>query len=140
MLVEQGFFFLFVILLPIVAYAFIHSYSFFPIYSDLFWFLALLYLAIAWDMFFYGIMIYALNTLIVTDKRVLDSQQKGFFQYTLNEVERDKIQDISIHMNGLFASLFHYGDMEIQSAGAQAKFYFKKIPNPQKVKEIMMGR
>lgn len=82
-------------------------------------------------------MIYSLNTVIVTNKRVLDNQQKGFFNYVLNEVERSKIQDISVKIKGVFASILNYGDIEIQSAGTQNKFYFHTLPHPQKIKEII---
>jgi len=82
-------------------------------------------------------MIYSLNTIVVTNKRVMDNQQKGLFQYALNELEREKIQDITVKINGMFASFLNYGDIEIQSAGTQNKFYFKKLPDPQKIKEII---
>ena len=84
-------------------------------------------------------MLYSLNTVVVTNKRVMENQQRGFFKYTLNELERDKIQDISIKIEGVFASFLDYGDIEIQTAGAQNKFYFKKLPQPQKIKEIIIS-
>lgn len=138
-ILQPAIIFLLLIFLPLVIYFLINSNSWFSLISDLFWFLATAYFLIVWNLFFYNIMLYSLNTVIVTNKRVLDNQQKGFFQYILNELEKDKIQDVSVKINGAFASLLDYGDIEIQSAGTQNKFYFKKLPHPQKIKEVIMS-
>ena len=136
-LLNAGIIFLLLALLPFLIYAFLSTNAWFPLISKLFWFLTTVYFLIIWNLIFYSIMIYSLNTIVVTNKRVMDNQQKGLFQYALNELEREKIQDITVKINGMFASFLNYGDIEIQSAGTQNKFYFKKLPDPQKIKEII---
>ena len=131
-------FFIFAVL-PWGAYLLIGSMSWYPVFSSFFRFLAAGYLLILWNLLFYNIVIYLLNTVVVTNKRVIENQQKGFFKYTTNELERDKIQDVSVKIYGPLASLLNYGDIEIQTAGTINKFYFYYIPRPQKIKEIIVS-
>jgi len=130
---------LFLAFMPFIIYFFISSASWYGIISSLFWFLVAAYFLILWSLAFYNIMIYLLNTVMVTDKRVIENKQEGFFRHTSNEVELDKIQDITVKVFGPFAEFLDFGDIEIQSAGAQPKFYFKQLPHPQKIKEAIMG-
>ncbi|MDD5145746.1 MAG: PH domain-containing protein [Candidatus Pacebacteria bacterium] len=132
-------FFILLMALPSVVNHFISSQSWYSLFSGLFEFLTRVYFLILWILLFYNIMLFSLNTVVVTNKRVIENQQKGFFKYTLNEVYLDKIQDISVNISGVFSTLLSYGDIEIQSAGTQNKFYFRTLPHPQKIKKIITG-
>jgi hypothetical protein len=103
----------------------------------LFQFIKSSYFLIIWNIAFYNIMIYSLNTIVITNKRVIENKQMGFFKNIVNELKLDKIQDVSVKIYGPLASLFNYGDIEIQSAGAVNKFFFKRFPNPKKIKDII---
>ncbi len=82
---------------------------------------------------------YFLNTLVVTNKRVIENKQDGFFKYTMNEMELERIQDITVKVFGPLASFLDFGDIEIQSAGTTNKFYLSRFPHPKKIKETIMG-
>ncbi|MFQ6084461.1 MAG: PH domain-containing protein [Candidatus Aminicenantia bacterium] len=132
-------FILFLALLSFVIHSFIESASWYDVISSLYWFLVAVWFLILWNLAFYSIMIYILNTVIVTDKRVVENKQEGFFKYTLNELELDKIQDISVKIYGPLAAFLDFGDIGIQTAGAQPKFYFTQLPHPEKIKETIMN-
>ncbi len=123
---------------PFLVYFLIYNQPWYFFVSSLFWFIAALYYLLIWDLFFYNLMIYSLNTIVVTSKRIIETEQKGFFNYNVDELEIKKIQDISVAINGVFAAFFDYGVIEIQSAGSQNKFLFHYIPHPQKVKNAIM--
>lgn len=82
-------------------------------------------------------MIYLLNTLLITNKRIIENTQAGLFRHTINELSTDKIQDISVQTFGPLAALLGYGNIEIQTAGTQAKFRFTFLPDPQKIKQTI---
>lgn len=106
---------------------------------DLYWFLAIIFWLIIWNIAFYNIMIYTLNTVIVTNKRVIENEQKGFFRYNLNELKLYNIQDISVKIYGILPAFLNYGDIEIESAGAeQDKFVFNGFPKPKLIKKTIM--
>ncbi|PIU01424.1 hypothetical protein COT68_03325 [bacterium (Candidatus Torokbacteria) CG09_land_8_20_14_0_10_42_11] len=126
-------------LAPIWIYFFISQSFWYETFFALYWFISGLYFFVLWNVAFYNLMIYALNTVIVTNKRVIENEQKGFFKYNLNELKLYNVQDISIKMYGVFAAFLDYGDIEIETAGAeQDKFYFNALPHPKAIKKMIM--
>ena len=91
-----------------------------------------------WYGLFYAITMYLLDIWIVTDHRVIDSEQHGFFRRTVAELHLSKIQDISVEIHGIIPTFLDYGDLEVQTAGTSEKFFFKQIPHPNRVKDIIM--
>ena len=124
--------------LPFVVYLMINSFSWYPKISSLYWFLTAVALLILWNLAFYHIMIYSLNTFIVTDKRIIENEQIGLFKHTVDEIEIEDIQDISVKIHGFFPQILGYGDIEVQSSGAVNKFFFNELPRPRKIKNILM--
>lgn len=130
-------FLLFFILLPFLVDSYLKSAPWFSAYESLYWFLTCAYFLALWNAFFGNLMIFSLNTLVVTNQRIIDNQQKGLFQHQLNEMKLDKIQDATVKINGVFANILNYGDLQIQSAGSQNEFYFTTIPSPEAVKKTI---
>lgn len=50
-------------------------------------FFLLFYYMMLWSLFFYEVMIYLLDTWIVTNERILDIVQKNFFYRTVSELD-----------------------------------------------------
>jgi len=127
----------FCVLLPFIIYSLINSFSWYSSISPVYWFFVSIWFLLLWNLAFYSIMLYFLNIVIVTNQRVIENKQNGFFDYRANEMELSKIQDISIKISGSLATFLDFGDIEIQSAGAKAKFYFDAVPHPEKIREII---
>lgn len=86
----------------------------------------------------FGFVDYYLDVDIITDRRVVDIEQDGLFHRKISELGLDEIQDVSAKVDGPFATIFHYGDVLIQTAGTLPNFIFASIPHPYRVsKEIM---
>ena len=124
-------------LLPFIIYSFVSSAQWYSAVASLYWFLGALYFLILWNLAFYNIIIYFLNTVIVTNQRIIQNEQKGFFLHNVDELGLDNIEDISIKIFGPLATFLNFGDIEIQTAGAQNKFYLPQLPNPKKIKQII---
>ncbi len=75
------------------------------------------------------------NIYIVTNERIVDID----FQYLLfkrfSQAELERIQDISYSSSGIFATIFHYGNVYIQTAGAAPNIEFLAVPSPDKAVE-----
>lgn len=95
------------------------------------------YYALLWSGLFYETMIYLLDTWIVTDERIIDIFQRGFFLRTVSELDLTKVQDISVKTNGIIQTFFDFGDIEIQSAGTVNKFKFRQVSHPQFIKDLI---
>lgn len=82
-------------------------------------------------LFFYIQFIdYYLDLWIVTNDRIIDTEQKGLFARTVTELELFQIQDVTTHVSGFWATLFKYGDLVIATASNTSTIIFHDIPNP----------
>ncbi len=86
----------------------------------------------------YSLTMYTLDVWIITDRRIIDSNQIGFFNRTVSELHISRIQDIYIKTDGPIQTLVNFGNLFIQTAGTEERFNFLEIPDPVGVKDIMM--
>lgn len=89
----------------------------------------------AYCLFIMGLLIYGftdfyLDVYIITDRRIVDITQNGFFKRTISELNLRQIQDVNAEVNGLMSTLLHFGNVHIQTAGEQPNFIFESIPHP----------
>ncbi|MEO8784900.1 MAG: PH domain-containing protein [Candidatus Saccharimonadales bacterium] len=74
--------------------------------------------------------IYKMSKLIISDENLTQIIQNGLFNRSVAELSLADVEDVSAHQNGIIASLFGYGQLEIQTAGASDNFVFKYCPRP----------
>lgn len=84
----------------------------------------------SWVGFYY-------NLLVVTDERIVEITQKGFFSRETFELTYDQIEDVDYVSKGLLATYFDVGNIEVQTAGPQRNFFIKMIPKPQVIGAII---
>jgi len=93
------------------------------------------WLLLVWIIFFVIWTDHYLDILMVTNKKIIDIEQKGLFHREVSTFRLDRIQDITIETRGLIATLLNFGDVHIQTAGEKREFIAKSIPHPAKVKK-----
>ena len=103
-------------------------------YKNLFTFLENLFLLLIWIISFVIWVDYYFDVWIVTNKRVVNIEQKGLFSRNVSELELEKIQDITTEVHGLIPTFLNYGDVFIQTAGERERFLFVKYPTLIKLK------
>ena len=84
------------------------------------------------------LMIISLNTVILTDRRIIEREQSGFFNRKVSELHIYRIQDITVSTKGVLPTMIHYGDIIVQTAGMEQSFIFKQIPRPEEAKNAIM--
>lgn len=99
-------------------------------YNKVFLILALIYYGFIWIMAFIIWADYYLDIWIITNQRLLDIEQIGFFNRIVSELDLKRIQDITSHVHGLLPTIFGFGSIEIQTAAEKNKFKIKSIPHP----------
>jgi membrane protein YdbS with pleckstrin-like domain len=100
-------------------------------------FVSIYYLSIALFSYTYFVNYY-IDLLLITNDRLLHIEQQGIFSRTISEVDLYKIQDITSEITGFFPSLFNYGDLLIQTAGALEKFMIFRVPNPEGLRQTIL--
>ncbi len=103
-----------------------------------FGFLFTLWLAVIWMTFFYQWTDYYLDVWIITNKRIFDIDQKGFFNREISVCRIEQLQDVSITVDGIAATFFKYGTIHIHTAGESHDFLIRDAASPLDVKNVIM--
>jgi membrane protein YdbS with pleckstrin-like domain len=113
---------------------FLETSSLFPIFVL---FMSIYLLSVA--IFFYSsFVIFYLDMLVITNDRLLDIEQKNLFARSISEADLYQIQDVSSEVVGVFASLFNYGNLTIQTAGAVLKFSVSNVHDPDGLRQEIL--
>lgn len=91
-----------------------------------------------WMRLFWIWLDYYLDVWIITNHRLIDIEQKGFFNRNVANVRLDFIQDVTFEINGVIASLFNFGSIEIQTAGEMRHFTLHGVSHPEKLRDILV--
>jgi uncharacterized membrane protein YdbT with pleckstrin-like domain len=88
---------------------------------------------LAWNLF----TDYYLDVLVITDKRILDIKQYGFFRRKSSSFRIDRIQNITVEVKGIIQTFFNFGTIRIETAGEEVEFVAKYITDPYAIKQLM---
>ncbi len=83
-------------------------------------------------------LLYYLNIQVITSIRIVDVTQEGLFSHTVSELHIDKIEDATSQTNGVFGTIFNYGNVYVQTAGATDRFEFNDVPNPAAIEKLVL--
>lgn len=73
------------------------------------------------------------NIYIITDQRIVDIDFHNLIYKEVSDANVSRIQDVTYRMTGVFRTIFNYGNVFIQTAGAAPNFEFLAVPNPDEV-------
>jgi hypothetical protein len=82
--------------------------------------------------------IYNQSILTVTDKNVIQIIQKSIYERKVSHLSLANIEDVTSEQRGLFANMFNFGTLNIETAGEQANFNFVLCPHPHRVARIIL--
>lgn len=125
-------------LVPVVIGVMFLTYLMTHDWLNLFLFISSTWYLGFWFAIFYSLTMYTLNTVIITDHRIIESDQHGFFNREISELHSHRIQDATTHTNGIIETFLKFGNVTVQTAGAEKQFVFHQIPRPDNVKDVIM--
>ncbi len=102
--------------------------------------LAVLYsfwLLFLWLIFFIRWTIYYLDVWVITNKRLIDINQKWFFNREVLNCRLDRVQDIYIDVRGLLPTLIGYGDIRVETASESGSLVLKTCAHPEKIRQLI---
>lgn len=136
------------IFIPFIAYNYLTGGAKIPIGPDtalsfdsstgmiIFW--GGLWILLMWTKIFHVWTDFYLDKMIITNEKVIDIDQKGFFKRETSVFRMDKIQDVTMVVSGVFGTILNYGSIVIQTAGSTEKFTMRSVPNPAMVRDIIL--
>ena len=96
----------------------------------MFW-VFIVFVAIGLVGLFYSIILWYFSIYIVTDQRIRQITQKGFFKKSVVDLGLDRIQSISYGVPGILGGVFGFGTILIQTAVGD--LVISMVPRPEKV-------
>jgi len=131
---------------PVIVYIFITTYGFpMPrLISGSLVFLSAALLSIwtlvLWILLFVIWTNYFLDVLIITNRKVIDIEQRGLFSREVSSFPLERIQDITIDIDGVIPTFLNFGDVHVQTAGAggSREFILRGAMHPASVKERIL--
>lgn len=103
-------------------------------------FLYSLWLLSLWLVFITIFSDYYLDKWVVTNKRIVGIEQRGFFSRETSSIRFDRIQDITATISGPISTLLNFGSLSVQSAGAEQEFTLVNAPKPLLQKEFILAQ
>jgi hypothetical protein len=70
------------------------------------------------------------NILIITTHRVVDIDQRGFFDKVTSNISYDQLEDVMGRIKGFWGTIFRYGNVTIQSGSGKVQVVVDKVKQP----------
>lgn len=80
---------------------------------------------------------YFLNVLLITDIRIFDIHQNGFFSRKSASFRIDHIQNISVEQLGVIQTLLDFGTVHFETAGEDISLEAHYISHPYDIKKLV---
>lgn len=81
--------------------------------------------------------IWYFNVGIVTNKRIIDLDVANILVHELTEARLEAVQDITLVQIGGIRSIFHYGDIDIQTEALKQNIEFYRVPDPNFIRRVI---
>jgi hypothetical protein len=77
------------------------------------------------------------TVFVITDMRIIDIEQKGFFHKSVAEVAYRDIDEVTFRIKGIAPTLFRYGVVEVKIAGNAADLETYPIHRPATLHDLI---
>ncbi|MCX6788143.1 MAG: PH domain-containing protein [Candidatus Kaiserbacteria bacterium] len=81
---------------------------------------------------------YFLNAWVLTNKRLVDIDQRSYFHREVSSLNLSRVQDVTTNISGILASMLGLGDISVQTAGASDEFHMRGIPRPEQMRDLIL--
>ncbi len=86
-----------------------------------------------------GVYLYVNNVIIVTSEKLAQVLYKSIFNRKVSQLSIGDVQDVTVTQVGVFAHMFNYGTIVIETAGEQANYNFTYVPDPYQKSKLIVG-
>jgi hypothetical protein len=108
-----------------------------PIDAMFFWFLTVIYWLFLAAFLLISWIEYWLDMWIITTERIIDVEQRSLFSREVSEFLLARVQNVTVEVPNLMATMLRYGNIVVQTAGEKS-FTIREIPHLEKAKEIIL--
>ncbi len=77
-----------------------------------------------------SIVLYRLNVVFVTNEKIAEVAYYSLFNRKVTQLGIGNIEDVSVHQRGIFAHIFNYGTLIVETASEKENATFTLVPTP----------
>ncbi len=96
------------------------------------------WLLLLWIFFFVSWTDYYLDLWVITDRRIIDVEQKGFFHREVTTFMYGHIQDITVETRGFVETMFKFGTLHVQTAGHNREILIRDAHDPEEARSLIL--
>ncbi|TSC65718.1 MAG: hypothetical protein CEO21_350 [Microgenomates group bacterium Gr01-1014_80] len=89
---------------------------------------------------FEGFLYWYFNVYLVTAKNIVDVDFHSILFKNIDLAPLANVEDTSSSMAGILSSIFNYGNVVVQTAGAAENIDFRDVPNPHRVSDFILDQ
>lgn len=82
--------------------------------------------------------LYRSNVVYVTNEKIAQVLYITLFNRKISQLNIGDVQDVTVSQKGIFAHLFGYGTLVIETAGEQQNYTFTFVPHPHAVAKVII--
>jgi hypothetical protein len=86
-----------------------------------------------------GAFLYQGNVIIVTSEKLAQQLNTSLFDRKISQLSIGDVQDVTVSQKGIFARIFNYGTLVIETAGEQINYVFTFTPDPYQTAKTIVG-
>jgi len=83
--------------------------------------------------------LYNSNVMLLTNEKIAQVLYKSLFSRKISQLSIGDVQDVTVVQNGVFARLFNYGTLVIETAGEQQNYTFSYAIDPYQSAKLIVG-
>lgn len=102
------------------------------------YFACFIWVLFAWIFLFINLTKYYFDVWYVTNKRLIDIDQKMLFSRDEAVLRLENIQDVATGAKGIIQTLLNFGNIRAQTAGERREFIMRDISNPERIREVII--
>ena len=95
---------------------------------------------LVWIIIFEGFLNWYFNVYILTNKRVMDITFSSILLKSVDLAPLENVEEADSTTSGLLGTIFNFGDVAIQTAGAKVAVHMIKVPNPSQVADLVLDK
>jgi hypothetical protein len=81
-------------------------------------------------MTFIAAYLYTSNVVLITSEKIAQVLYRTIFDRKISQLSIGDVQDVTVNQKGIFARIFNYGTLVIETAGEQQNYTFTFTPFP----------
>ncbi|TSC56256.1 MAG: Uncharacterized protein G01um101418_151 [Parcubacteria group bacterium Gr01-1014_18] len=82
--------------------------------------------------------IWSHTLFFVTNLRIIDQDQQGFFHIIMSEANLERVQDITYRKYGVMETLFDYATIQLRTAGPTLVLDIEGVKSPQYLENLIL--